>query len=126
MTKFHLDNPDNNEWLNKVNELIDKYADYDRKSHPEVKLSFHHILIRSLYPEYTNDEQNHLYMPWNDHWLIHYYMWKADAKYCAAFWFCYVYFKKHFNMTITDEEYSQLKLDMSTYRKNRKETKHDT
>ena len=126
MTKFHLENNDNNEWLNKANELIDKYSNIDKSMYKDIKLSLHHILIRSIYPQYTNDERNHLWMTWQDHWLIHYYMWKADTKYCAAFWFCYVYFKKHFNMTITDEECAQLKSDMSAYRKNKRKVKYDT
>ena len=120
MSKYRLNNPNNNEWLNKTNALIDKYENVTKQTNPELKLSFHHILIRSLYPELTNDERNHLWMTWQDHWLIHYYMWKADSKYCAAFWFCYVYFKKHYNMLITEEEETQLKKDMSAYRRQKK------
>lgn len=119
--KFRLKNINNNEWLNKANMLIEKYEN----NNIDNATSLHHILIRSLYPEYTNNKDNHIYMTKEDHWLIHYYMWKADAKYCAAFWFCYVYFKKHFNMTITSDEELQLKYDMKIYRQNKRKNTYE-
>lgn len=117
--RYRLENPDNNEWLNKANALIDKYEYVTKTTYPGVKLSLHHILIRSLYPDLAKDKNNIIYMAWQDHWLIHYYMWKADRKYCAAFWFCYVYFKKHYNMKITSDEEKQLKSDMAYYKQHK-------
>ncbi len=115
MEKYKLDNPNNNEWLTLANELIERFKDVTPENYA-TKLSLHHIKLRSMYPELTNDPKNHLWLPIREHWLLHYYMWKADGRYAMAFWFCYVYFKKHDNWTITEEEERQLKADCSKYR----------
>lgn len=115
--KFRLDNPDCNEWIVKANALISKYEDWTPKNHPRAKLSLHHILIRSKFPQLKDDPNNVVWLPYRIHWLIHYYMWRANSDYCAAFWFCYVYFKKHYGMTIPGDEETRLIHDMSLYKK---------
>ena len=53
-------------------------------------------------------------------------MWKGNSKYCAAFWFCYVWFHKNYGYSITDEEYEQLKADMREYRRAKKVMKQSS
>lgn len=118
--KFRFPNPDNNMWVNKYNEIIALYE----SNAPDKSLSLHHILPRSRYPEYKEDPNNHLYLPIMEHINIHYYLWKGLPEYCAAFWFCYVYFHKNFGYNIPEEDVVKLKRDMMIYRKNKKGGKY--
>ena len=125
--KYRLPNPDNNEWIAKCNDIIGKNENNVQlkpKDPNYKKYSLHHILIRSEYPELKNDLNNQIYLEVEDHINLHYYMWKGNSKYCAAFWFCYVWFHKNFGYNITDEEYLQLKEDMKVYRKLHKKPKN--
>jgi hypothetical protein len=113
--KYSIDNPDNNEWLAKYNELC--ATDFSGATE---RLSLHHILPRNKYPELANDICNHALLPIRQHWEAHYYLWKADRQYALEFWFCYVYFRKHKNWQLTPEEHRQLCLDCAWCRKQRK------
>lgn len=122
--KYRLENPSGNEWIEKCNEIIasnENNTPLNPKDPGYIKYSLHHILIRSRYPDLENDPQNHLYLSVEDHITLHYYMWKGDSSYCAAFWFCYVWYHKNYGYTITPDEEAQLKEDMKEYRRRKKE-----
>ena len=127
--KYRLPNPDGNAWIDKCNTIIELNENNVqlKPSNPVyIKYSLHHILIRSEYPELTDDPANHLYLSVEDHINLHYYMWKGNSKYCAAFWFCYVWFHKNRGYSITDKEYEQLKADMREYRRAKKAMKQSS
>ena len=114
--KYTVDNPDNNEWLNKYNEICTK--DYG-----DLGVSLHHIKPRCKYPELANDPDNHAYLPLMEHCYAHYYLWKADRVYAMEFWFTCTYFRKNYGFQISDEEYEQLKEDVRYCRRLKRELK---
>lgn len=55
---YQLTNPNNNQHLTRYNEICSRdYSQFDEK------LSLHHILSRSKFPELKNDKQNHSWLP---------------------------------------------------------------
>lgn len=119
--KYRLKDDVCDEYIDEYNLLVEKYENVEWQKN--AGLSFHHILPRAYFPDFKNDVNNHLYLPVMEHIRMHYLLWKHDSKYCAAFWFCYVYFHKNHDYNITNDELTQLKLDMREYRRQKKEAK---
>lgn len=112
--KYTLIDDKCDEYVEQYNAIVKKYENI--KWTKNAGLSFHHILPRAYFPQFKDDPKNWLYLPIMEHIKLHYLLWKHDSKYCAAFWFCYVYFHKNHGYNITDDELIQLKLDMKEYR----------
>ena len=115
--KYRFPNPTNNPFINEYNKIVTKYENCVQTK--DNTLSLHHILPRSTFPEFKNDPLNHLYLPVMEHINIHYLLWLGLPEYCAAFWFCYVYFHKHAGYNIPDYLVERLKRDMRIYRRNK-------
>lgn len=90
--KYRLIDEKQDEYIKAYNAIVEKYETTEWQK--DVGLSFHHILPRAYFPEFKDDSKNWLYVPVMEHIRLHYLLWKHDWKYCAAFWFCYVYFHK--------------------------------
>lgn len=133
---YRFPNPDNNEWINKYNELVAKVESGEIVFEQNVvseqngeagridklvkgKTTLHHIIPRSISPELTKDKNNHIYVPFKEHMDLHYYLWKADKSYARQLWFGCVFGRKHglWNLPNGDEEYEQLKKDLNYGRK---------
>lgn len=96
-------NPDNNEWLNLYNELVLEvkaneayYKEYKKtqpkrndktKSYDRNNVGVHHIIPRSIDMSLLKESSNLLYVPFDKHILLHYYLWKADYHYANQFKF---------------------------------------
>lgn len=108
-----IENPNNNEWVTKYNNLMEKSF-----SHPEIygdrKLGIHHIIPRSIAPDLTNDPDNQVLLPFQEHMDAHYYLWKSDPKWARQLWFGCVYGRKNglWDLPGGDTEYEQLKKDL--------------
>ena len=128
---YRFPNPTNNEWLDKYNKLIEQVESgamvfesnvvSDKKGEEgrldkirKGKTTLHHIIPRSIAPELTTDKNNHIWLPFQEHMNLHYYLWKADKSYAKQLWFGCVFGRKHglWNLPGGDEEYEQLKLDL--------------
>ena len=121
---LRFENPNDNEWINKYNKLIEEVELGERvfsnkETLKEGKLGLHHIIPRSISPELTEDKNNHIYLPFKEHMDLHYWLWKFDPKYAPQLWFGCVYGRKNglWDLPGGDEEYEQLKKDVHTYRK---------
>lgn len=128
---LRFDNPNNNEWIDKYNKLIEdvelgvRVFSNNKETWEEGKLSLHHIIPRSINPDLTDDTDNHIYLPFKEHMDLHYWLWKYDPKYAPQLWFGCVYGRKNglWNLPGGDEEYEQLKKDVAKYRKKKKKNK---
>ena len=113
---YQLANPNNNQHLTKYNEICSRdYSQFDEK------LSLHHILSRSKFPELKNDKQNHAWLPTLIHVEAHYHLWKYNPIFALEFWFPLVYFRKRQLFDVTPEEYQQLKKDLAYCKKLKKD-----
>jgi len=108
--KYTIPNPDNDEWLNKYNKLVN--IDFGRAGK-----SLHHILPRCKYPEYEKDKKNFAMLPIDMHWKAHYYLWKYSWEYALEFQFIHNGCKKRYGVHITDEEEKQLREDIKLVRR---------
>lgn len=120
--KYRFNDGRLDEYVIEYNSLVREYEHIDSKLSG---YSFHHILPRHAFPELCDDPRNHLFLPVMLHIRMHYLLWKHDWKYCAAFWFCYVYFHKNFDYNISEQDVERLKADMRQYRKMKKELKYE-
>lgn len=105
--------------------LIDEYNELCAKGFGIANhrgLTFHHILPRCEFPELKDDPDNWTWLSFEDHWLAHYLLWKATGlpAYASAFWFICVYGLKNRGMTISDEDYAQLKKDIAKHNAERR------
>ena len=124
-------NPDNNEYLTKYNKLSKKGYDPDSPYYKMKNIwknqgmTLHHILPRSVYPEYTDDKENHTFLSYEDHANAHYYLWKGtqDPKYAMAFWFIYIYGRKNRNYTIPEDDDKLLHEDVHIFMVNKRQQK---
>jgi hypothetical protein len=122
-------NPNNNEWLNKYNDLVEsvecgKVNFSGGKSIEEGRLTLHHIIPRSLAPELSGDTNNHIWLPFKEHMDLHYYLWKANPDYGIQLWFGCVFGRKHGYWNLpTEAEYNQLKKDVARYRREHRKKK---
>lgn len=102
--------------------LIDEYNEicasgFGKQHDRTVKRTLHHILPRSTFPECKDDPDNWTWLSFEDHWLAHYLLWKATnlPAYASAFWFICVYGMKNRGMTLSVEDYEQLKKDVAIH-----------
>lgn len=113
---------EHNEWLDRYNAVIEKAESSDgmtkiSEGHDDF-LTLHHIIPRSIQPELKDDKRNHVYLSFYDHAMMHYYLWRYDARYAPQLWFIAVYGRKYGLWDFPDEDmYEQLKKDVATYRK---------
>ena len=134
--KYHFPNPDNNEWINKYNNLVDEIASREeyyieiKKTQPKrddkiqsgwsaTQIGIHHIIPKKIDMSLVKDKNNLLYIPFKEHCDLHYYLWKANPIYAAHLWFIAVAGRK---MNIWDvpggeEEYKQLSRDVQLSRR---------
>lgn len=86
-----------NEWIIKYNKLVfeikakeDFYKEYKKtqpkrndkeKKYDKNNVGIHHIIPKSLRPDLVKNPDNLLYVPFDKHILLHYYLWKADYRY---------------------------------------------
>ena len=136
MSKYHFPNPENNEWLNKYNSLVDEvasmeddYKDYKKKqpkrndkdpsSWTENSVGIHHIVPKKIDPDLKNNKDNLLYITFRDHCWLHYYLWRADPQYAKHFWFLLQAARKMgiWSLPGGEEEYEQIKSDVGKYKK---------
>lgn len=110
------------------NDLINEYNDLCEAGHNVARhngLTFHHILPRCMFPEEKDNPDNWTWLSFEDHWLAHYLLWKGTGLpvYAAAFWFICVYGIKNRGMSISEEDYNQLKHDVSVHNAQMREEK---
>ena len=100
---FLFPNFENNEWITKYNELVkdikSREAHYkfvketqpkrNDKEHYVTKdfVTIHHIIPKKVEMGLVKNKENLLYVPFDLHCMLHYYLWKADPKYANHLWF---------------------------------------
>lgn len=111
------DNEHPSEWLDAYNKLVEAIMSREIRFELE-NLSMHHIVPRSLAPELDKVMVNHINLPFNYHMDLHYYLYRHDPAYAAQLWFGCTYGRKHklWDLPGGDEEYKQLKEDLSTWK----------
>ncbi len=125
-------NPNNNEWIDKYNELVKKIKSEEeywkeyKKHQPKRNdadpdcwkdseaVTIHHIVPKKIDPSLMNDKDNLLYVPFKDHCNLHYYLWKANPIYAKHLWFIGIAGRKMglWDLPGGDEEYELLKKDL--------------
>ena len=134
--KYHFPNPNNNEWLNKYNALVDEISakedDYKeiKKNQPKrndktpelwsgKSVGIHHIIPKKIDPDLKNNKNNLLYVTIEEHCWLHYYLWKADPQYASHFWFLLQAVRKWNWWTLPggEDEYEEIKEDVGKYKK---------
>ena len=114
--RFDKQNEQNNIWLKRYNDVIRAYENNTLKLVNESsKKTLHHIIPRSVNIMLSNDEHNHIWLPFYEHAMMHYYLWKYDKKYARQLWFIAVYGRKNklWDFPEGTTEYEQLKQDSS-------------
>ena len=106
------------EWLDKYNQLVSDIMIRKYKIDSSQKLGLHHIVPRSLAPELEKAKENHIWLPFQEHMDLHYFLWRHDSAYAAQLWFGCVYGRKHkmWDLPGSDEELKQLKEDLGRWR----------
>lgn len=90
-------NPWKNDWIDKYNNLVleikekeEFYKEYKKtqpkrndatKTYSKDNVGIHHIIPKKVDPSLLKDPENLLYVPFDLHILLHYYLWKADYHY---------------------------------------------
>lgn len=129
-------NPENNEWIDKYNSLVietksheqeniehkkfqKKRNDKDSNSWNAQSIGIHHIIPKKVDPSLENDKENLLYVSFENHCNLHYYLWKSDPKYAAHFWFLLLAARKMklWDLPGGEEEYKQIAKDVALSRK---------
>ena len=141
---YKFPNPDNNEWINKYNELVEsikskeEYWKEYKKTQPKRNdkdpncwknseaVTIHHIIPKKINPKLITDKDNLLYVPFNDHCTLHYYLWKANPMYATHLWWICVAGRKlgMWDLPGGEQDYEQLKKDLAKKKKNRKKSKN--
>ena len=138
---FLFPNFENNKWFDKYNELV-KTIKADEIYYKNLKanqpkrndkdgsltkdfVTIHHIIPKKVSMSLVKNKENLLYVPFDMHCILHYYLWKADPKYALHLWFICIAGRKFgiWDLPGGDEEYEQLKKDVSYCRKLKKENK---
>ena len=131
---FLFPNPNNNEWIDKYNILAktikdkeDFYKEYKKrqpkrndKEHNVTKdfVTIHHIIPKKIEMKLVKNKENLLYVPFDLHCMLHYYLWKADKQYAKHLWFICIAGRKLgiWNLPGGEDEYEQLKKDLKNKR----------
>ena len=135
---FLFPNFDNNPWIDKYNELVRniKADEFHYKTMKETQpkrndkeetiskdfITIHHIIPKKVSMSLVKNKDNLLYVPFDLHCMLHYYLWKADPKYGAHLWFICIAGRKYgiWDLPGGEEEYEQLKKDVGAYKKLKK------
>lgn len=138
--KYHFPNPDNNEWINKYNDLVDQIAEQEeywkeyKKHQPKRNdkdlncwkntkaVTIHHIIPKKIDMSLLKDKNNLLYVPFKEHCDLHYYLWKSNPQYASHLWFIGIAGRRLgiWDLPNGEEEYKQLAKDTSLSRKKKK------
>ena len=136
---FLFPNFDNNQWIEKYNVLVKKVkaneAHYKLVKETQPKrndkentvtkdfVTIHHIIPKKVEMGLVKNKENLLYVPFDLHCLLHYYLWKANPKYASHLWFLCIAGRKIgiWDLPGGEEEYSQLKIDVAAYKKQKKQ-----
>lgn len=135
---FLFPNFDNNPWIEKYNVLVKEVksneAYYKRVKETQPKrndkthsgwtadqVGIHHIIPKKVDMGLVKNKDNLLYVPFDLHCTLHYYLWKANSKYAAHLWFICIAGRKMgiWDLPGGEEEYNQLKLDVAAHRKSK-------
>lgn len=142
--KYRFPNPDNNEWINKYNDLVnlieskeDYYKEYKKiqpkrndKIHSgwtKEQVGIHHIIPKKIDMSLVKDKNNLLYIPFKEHCDLHYYLWKANPQYAAHLWFIAIAGRKMklWDLPGGEEEYKILSKDITLSRKNKSKNNYE-
>ena len=137
---FLFPNFENNEWITKYNELVkdiksrEAHYKFVKKIQPKRNdkdhilnkdfVTIHHIIPKKVEMGLVKNKENLLYVPFDLHCMLHYYLWKADSKYASHLWFICIAGRKMgiWDLPGREEEYEQLKKDVGKYKKNKQNT----
>ena len=132
-------NHNNNPWIKKYNELVLEVKSHEeenilkKKNQPKRDdnnpswngdaITIHHIIPKKVEMGLVKNKENLLYVPFDLHCLLHYYLWKADPKYASHLWFLCIAGRKIgiWDLPGGEEEYAQLKIDVAAYKKQKKQ-----
>ena len=134
---FLFPNFENNEWITKYNELVkdvksnEAHYKFIKETQPKRNdkdhilnkdfVTIHHIIPKKVEMSLVKNKENLLYVPFDLHCLLHYYLWKADPKYANHLWFICIAGRKYgcWDLPGGEDEYNQLKRDVGKYKKNK-------
>lgn len=136
-------NPENNKWINKYNKLVVKIKQQElywkeyKKTQPKRNdkdancwknskaVTIHHIIPKSINESLVKDKDNLLFVPFVEHCLLHYYLWKSNPIYASQLWWICIAGRKlgKWDLPHGDKEYKQLSKDISLSRKNKTNNK---
>lgn len=134
---FQFPNFDNNPWITKYNELVreiksnESYYKMIKETQPKRNdkestvtkdfVTIHHIIPKKVDMGLVKNKDNLLYVPFDLHCMLHYYLWKADSKYANHLWFICIAGRKMgiWDLPGGEEDYEQLKRDVGKYKKNK-------
>jgi len=127
---YRYPNEDHNPYLAQYNHLCQTHGltpnqlprKLSKKAWKNLGLTLHHVLPISFYPELEDDPENMAYLSFEDHAMAHYYLWKGleTEEAAMAFWFIYLYGRKHRGFSIPDEDDHMLREDVGSYMRNRR------
>lgn len=135
---FLFPNFDNNPWIDKYNELVkeikskESYYKAYKKSQPKRNdkegcidkdfVTIHHIIPKKVSMDLVKNKDNLLYVPFDLHCLLHYYLWKSDRKYATHLWFICIAGRKYgiWDLPNGEDDYNQLKEDLKYCKKLKK------
>ena len=133
-------NPNNNEWIDKYNDLVKKIKSEEsywkeyKKTQPKRNdkdpncwknskaVTIHHIIPKKIDPNLEKNKDNLLYVPFVEHCLLHYYLWKSNPIYASHLWWICIAGRKLslWNLPGGENEYKELSKDLGKLRKLKK------
>jgi len=136
-------NPSHNKWIDKYNKLVitikkqEAYWKEYKKTQPKRNdkdtncwknskaVTIHHIIPKSIDESLVKDKDNLLFVPFVEHCLLHYYLWKSNPIYASQLWWICIAGRKMgiWDLPQGEEEYKQLSKDISLSRKNKTNNK---
>ncbi len=137
---FQFPNFNNNPWITKYNELVreiksnESYYKMIKETQPKRNdkkstvtkdfVTIHHIIPKKIEMGLVKNKENLLYVPFDLHCMLHYYLWKADSKYANHLWFICIAGRKMgiWDLPGGEKDYEQLKKDIGKYSKNKQNT----
>ena len=132
-----------NKWIDKYNQLViaikekEAYWKEYKKTQPKRNdkdancwknskaVTIHHIIPKSIDESLVKDKDNLLFVPFAEHCLLHYYLWKSNPIYASQLWWICIAGRKMgiWDLPHGEEEYKQLSKDISLSRKNKTNNK---